>query len=373
MHHDDPRRASAIAPPLKASTLKDVAQLAGVSLMTASRVVNGKFESVRPATRRKVEQAIKALEYRPNLQGRGLRLSRSLSVGMLILDPLPTFLSDPFTTQLVAGLSNYLSGRDYSLNLQGITPRKLGRALPLRMNGVDAVCVFCSGSPAFRRRVMKRLQLGGQPTILFQETLTAPAGDFCVIGQDDFGGSVALARHLFERGARHMALVVPSIHWPAIAERKRGIEAYLQSLDAETRLDVVSSKSSHFEDVQVAMQHYLDAGARPAALLAGNGQIAVAAMNLLTRHAIRVPQDMMLATFHGFEYRQYTLPTLTSVRSPAYEMGTAGGREVIRRLTAGAFSAAKIELPVELEPGDSTEGWAGEVYDHRLIRTAPDP
>jgi LacI family transcriptional regulator len=292
---------------------------------------------------------------------------------MLILDPLPTFLSDPFTTQLVAGLSNYLSERDYSLSLQGITPRKLGRALPLRMNGVDAVCVFGSGSAAFRRRVMRRLQLGGQPTILFQETLPAPAGDFCVIGQDDFGGSLALARHLFERGARHMAFIVPSIHWPAIAERKRGIDAYLRSLDVETQLDMVKSKSSHFEDVQAAMQNYFDTGARPAALLAGNGQIAVAAMNLLTRHSIRVPQDMMLATFHGFEFRHYTVPTLTSVRSPAYELGTVGGREVIRRLTTGWFSAAKIELPVEFEPGDSTDGWAGQVADRPLIRPAPDP
>lgn len=373
MHHDDQRPASANAPVLKAPTLKDVARLAGVSLMTASRVVNGKLESVRPETRQKVEQAVRTLGYRPNLQGRGLRLSRSLSIGMLILDPLPTFLSDPFTTQLVAGLSNHLSERGYSLNLQGITPRKLGRALPLRMNGVDAVCVFCSGSPAFRRRVMKRLQLGRQPTILFQETLAVPAGDFCVIGQDDFGGSVALARHVFERGARHIALVVPSIHWPAIAERKRGIEVYLRSLDAETRLDVVSSKSSHFEDVQAAMQNYFDTGARPAALLAGNGQIAVAAMNLLTGQFIRVPQDMMLATFHGFEFRHYTVPTLTSIRSPAYELGTVGGREVIRRLTAGAFSAAKIELPVELEPGDSTEGWVGEVAERHPIRPAPDP
>lgn len=343
-----PRRAP--GPP----TLRDVAEFAGVSLMTASRVANGKVEKVRPETRRKVEEAVAALGYRPNLQGRGLRLSRSQSVGMLILDPLPTFLSDPFTTQVVAGLSNHLSERDYSLNIQGVSPKELERALPLRMHGVDALCVFCSGSAAFRRRVIRMLQARGQPAILLQESLPPPGGDICVISQDDFGGSIALARHVVERGARRLALLVPTIHWPAIAERKRGVESYLRSLDTGITLDVVSCQSSQFMDVQTSLSRYLSSEKRPDAILAGNGQIAVGAMHLLARGSIRIPEEMRLATFHGFEFRYYTDPVLTAVRSPAYELGYLAGEEIIRRLTVGSFAAPKIQLPVDIEIGGST-------------------
>lgn len=322
--------------------------------MTASRVVNRRLEEVRPETRERVEEAIAALGYRPNYNGRGLRLSRSLAIGMLILDPLPTFLADPFTTQLVAGLSNYLSEQGYSLNIQGVTPRKIRQALLLRINRTDGLCVFCSGSLTFRRRVLKMLELDGAPTVLFQETLPAPSDDFCVVRQDDFSGGALLARHLFERGARRIAFVVPPSQWPAILERKRGIESYLRSLAETVRLDIVTCRSSRFDDVREELTRCLRSKRRPDALLTGNGQIGIAAMKLLAARGLRVPQDIMVAGFHGFEYRYYSDPVLTTIRSPAYELGVRGGEEMIRRLTHGAFSAREIVLPIGFEPGEST-------------------
>ena len=95
-------------------TLADVSRDAGVSIMTVSNVVRGKSNLVRLETRKRVEESIARLNYRPNLSARSLRLSQQHSVGIVIADTDPAFLTDPFISRLVSGLSNYLSGRDYT-------------------------------------------------------------------------------------------------------------------------------------------------------------------------------------------------------------------------------------------------------------------
>ena len=123
-------------------TLADVSRDAGVSIMTVSNVVRGKSNLVRLETRRRVEAAIARLNYRPNLSARNLRLAHQHSVGILIADTDPAFLTDPFISRLVSGLSNYLSGRDYTLDVQGVAPERFESATILKKSGNDALCAI---------------------------------------------------------------------------------------------------------------------------------------------------------------------------------------------------------------------------------------
>ena len=86
-------------------TLADVSKDAGVSVMTVSNVVRGKTDLVRLETRRRVEASIARLNYRPNLSARSLRLLENRSVGIVVADSDPAFLTDPFISRLVSGLS----------------------------------------------------------------------------------------------------------------------------------------------------------------------------------------------------------------------------------------------------------------------------
>src|SRR3990170_68195 len=102
------------------------------------------------ATRLKVEEAIEQLGYRPQTTGRSLRLAQRFLIGMIVVDESPTFLADPFITQLVAGLSNHLSERDYGLVIQAVSGRDFGEASPVRRSETDALCLLLSGTA--RRR-----------------------------------------------------------------------------------------------------------------------------------------------------------------------------------------------------------------------------
>ena len=93
------------------------------------------------------------------------------NLGMIVVDESPAFLADPFITQLVAGLSNYLSERDYALVLQAVNESNFGRSSLIRRAETDALCALLSGPFGRRRRLQRRLADIDHPIILFQETL----------------------------------------------------------------------------------------------------------------------------------------------------------------------------------------------------------
>ncbi len=188
-------------------TLKDVAKLANVSVMTVSNVVNRRNGFVSELTRRNVEKIIQKVGYRPSATSRRLRSTEKYSVGMLIVDDSLAFLSDPFITEIVAGLSNHLSSNKYSLNIQGIQPHNFAVDSIFTNIGTDAICTILCGSPESRRKIVTELLTLRQPLIIFQETLEFKHKDVAVISQDDFDGGFDIASHVLSQGARKLLLL----------------------------------------------------------------------------------------------------------------------------------------------------------------------
>lgn len=330
-------------------TIKDVARAARVSPMTVSNVVNGKFRFVSEATRSLVENEIARLGYRVHKHGRNLRSAHHNSVGMVIVDESPSFLADPFTATMVAGLSNILSQAKYALSVQGIRPSAFTEAGFFRRFEVDGFCVVLSGSAAAREEMIAALSTLRQPTILFQEPISTFLDDFCVIRQDDFGGGALIARHLAEAGVKRVVMIQPAQQWPAIANREAGLRTGAKAF----AIEVVRAASEGFEDVQTALKAYLSAHPLPDALFGANDRIALAAMGFLQGRGIAVPAKVRVMGFNAFEPRRYVLPLLTSVRSPAYDLGVRAGETMLLRLESGAFPIREIVLPISLEMGDS--------------------
>src|SRR6266508_3740826 len=204
-------------------TLREVAVAAGVSPMTVSNLINGRFDSMRPQTREHIELQIQKLNYRPHTMARSLRTARRFSIGMVIIDEMPNYLADPFITCVVSGLSNHLNAKGYGLMLQGQSAAAFRNSPIVRDIRTDAICVMLSGSDTTRRGVVETLLGLGQPIVLFQETLRFADVDLCSIRQDDRGGSRMLGEAALETGARRLLMLVPQLFWPAIGERIKGV------------------------------------------------------------------------------------------------------------------------------------------------------
>lgn len=332
-----------------AVTIKDVAAAAGVTPMTVSNVINEKPGTVGPAARARVLKAIERLGYRPDAVARRLRTKRFGAIGVLILDDTPQYLNDPFTTNVVAGLGNFATEHGYSLVLQGIRSSTVDSAVLLSRLETDGVCAMLAGSPAERRKLVAKIAGNHQPLVLIQDK--SMPGDICAVRQDDRDGAAMIARHAIAKGARRLYMLVPSLEWPAMVEREAGIRAVAAAARAE--LVVVRCGDEGMDATQTALLTTITEKGLPDAILGGNDRMAIAALKLLSARGIAVPGKVLVTGFNGFEAARYTTPTLTTVHSPAYDIGRRAGAEILARIETGAFTAKDVVLPVAIEYGQT--------------------
>jgi LacI family transcriptional regulator len=332
-------------------TLSDVAREAGVSVMTVSNFIHAK--PVRLRTRKLVEAAVARLNYRPNVSARSLRLSKEYSVGIVIADNDPAYLNDPFISRLVSGLSNYLSSLDYTLDVQGVAPERFESATILKKVGNEALCAILCGPKTLRREHFAYLSRLGQPIIVFREAFQPPSPNVAIIGQDDLSGGRQLGEHLLKRHARSVVFVRPALEWFAVEQREKGLRGVLATATPAVDIKTLIAPSEGFEDVHQVVRDQLTRRS-PAAIVAATDSMAAAVLKACEHAGLRVPKDMLIAGFNGFDVWRHTSPTITTVVSPAYEMGRRAGELLIERLKTGRFSRRSVLLPVRLQPGEST-------------------
>jgi LacI family transcriptional regulator, galactose operon repressor len=339
--------------PHKRVTLSDVSKAAGVSLMTVSNVASGKGHLVRRETREHVQTAIARLRYRPNLSARSLRLSQTFSVGIVIADSDPAFLNDPFISRLVSGVSNYLSALDYTLDVQGVAPERFENATILKRIRNDAFCAVLCGPQPLRKRHFGYLQHLEQPVVVFQEVFRSTAANISLVRQDDFGGGQTIGKHLQQRNVRRVAFIRPRLDWSAVEQREKGLRLALEGTRSPAQVSTYVAASESFEDVCVVTEQLLQANV-PDAIVAATDSMAVAALKTCEHRGVRVPRDILLVGFNGFDAWRYTTPTLTTVTSPAYDMGQFAGELLIKRLRGKKFDTRNRVFTVAFQPGEST-------------------
>ena len=330
-------------------TLKDVAKLCGVSSMTVSNVLNGRDKEVGLGTRKRILKAIEDLEYRPNFAAKGLRAQRTYAIGMLILDDVPEFLNDPFTTQVVAGLSNFATDRGYSLILQGLRSQSTSTLPMLGHLQTDGVCAILSGTRDLRRKfVMRALDLR-VPVVLIQEEFDHPL--VCSLRQDDRGAARKIAQYLVAKGARRLHYLAPSAHWPAIVQRIAGTREVCDE-DACT-LKIIECGDESVGATQKAVAESIDTDGMPDAFIGGNDRMAMAALRLLSDRGVSVPDQVRVTGFNAFDFASFASPSLVTARSVAYDMGRRAGVEMLKAIELGGFEERGLVLPVSVVSGQS--------------------
>jgi LacI family transcriptional regulator len=334
------------------ATLREVAREAGVSVMTVSNVINGKHHLMSNETRQTVHAAVDKLGYRPHSRARSLRLSHDFSIGMLIVDPSPSFLTDAFTTHVVAGLSNYLNQSGYALLIQGTAPEPVRETPMLRQRRTDAICLMASGDAATRRAIYRILEEARQPAVVLQEEVPDFLTDAISVRQDDRGGGAMLARHVLAQGCRRLVYLREAHPWPALENRHRGICSAVADFNGAS-VDSLCCETAGTVEAQSAFAAYAEARGLPDAVLAGNDQIGIAVLKWLAERAVAVPDRVKVTGFNAFDFWQFATPTLTTVRSPAYALGETAAANLLQRLKVGCFVQRDVILAVALEPGAS--------------------
>lgn len=329
--------------------MRDVAALAGVSVQTVSNHVNGRHQFMAKDTRARVAAAMEELGYHPNLTARGLRSSETKTLGFLVLDEHARFLADPLTDLIIAGVGDVARERDYGILIQSSRPSDGAERLltPVLQSRVDGVFLLLSGRKRVRNSVIERVGELTDKFVVFDEPIDDPA--IISIRAADRAGARQLTEHLLDRGHRRIAFVGAATPWAVVEQRRRGFEDALRATGVEPdpallRLEAGWEPASA---VPIA-EDLLGAEDPPTAVLCASDLLALATVRTALRMRLRVPDDVAVAGFDDLVFADFAHPALTTVRVPAYDMGSTAAAILLNTLAGETAESRHLQLPVEL-------------------------
>lgn len=312
------------------ASLKDVAALAGVSPRTVSNVVND-HPQVAPHTRRRVQEALVALDYRPNLAARNLRGGRSGMVGLVVPE-----LDSPYFSEIAALVSAAAEEHSWTVLTDG-TRGDVHRERRLLQGARDHLVDGLVLSPWALTADDLRDRAGGVPMVLLGEH--APPGLVDHVAVDNVAAAAGATGHLLALGRRRVAAVGVSARGGVDTSRLR-LQGYRQALAAaDVAVDPtleVAVDFLHRADGAAAMRRLLDGGARPDALFCFTDQLALGAMRVALERGLQVPGDLAVVGFDDIEDGRYATPSLSTVSPDKAAIATSALTCLAERISRGA-------------------------------------
>ncbi len=295
-----------------ATTIKDVARAAGVSVATVSRALNG-ADNVTPETRRRVQAMALELRFTPSSAARSLITRRTHTVGALLPD-----LYGEYFSELIRGIDLKARARGLHLLVSSSHGDALEAVAALRaMHGrVDGLLIM---SPHVDTLSLADNLPAGLPAVLINTRFEGDEQSSFTV--DNHGGAFAMTRHLIARGHRRVAFIGgPDKNYEA-QERLRGYRAALAEwLPGVAELVLAGDFSE--ESGWRAGSELASLAERPGAVFCGNDMMAIGCLAALAEAGVRVPQDIALAGFDDIPISRYLTPPLTTVRGRIAELGS---------------------------------------------------
>lgn len=335
--------------------MREVAGRAGVSVQTVSNYVNKRYELMAEDTRTRVAKAMRDLGYHPNVTARGLRSAKTRTLAFLVLDEHASFLADPLTDLIMAGIGDLARERDYGILIQASKPSQDPDRLlaPVLESRVDGAFLLLSGDREIRVEHIRRLGEVTDRFVVFDEPISDPK--IMSVRAADRDGGRELAKHLIERGHRRIAFIAASAAWAVIEQRVLGLNDALREhgIEPDPELQVFEAGWKPATAIPIA-ERLLGRPDRPTAIMCATDLLALATVQTATRMGLKVPGDLAVCGFDDFPFAEFAQPALTTVRVPAYEMGREAARMLIGRLDDDGATAEQIEFSVELLIRSST-------------------
>lgn len=322
------------------STIKDVAEAAGVSVATVSRVLN-RTGNVQPATERRVRSAIETLNYSPNLLGRNLRQGETRKILVL----LSTF-SNQFYSRVVRGIEDTAAGRGYAVMVgatHDVPAVESGYLQMLKTRLVDGV-IFLSviGEGAVLNR-----ELAGFPVVQACE----PRGEFLTprVSIDNVAAGREAAEYLLQMGHREIAYFgAPGGEDLSSAKREIGFRQALFNAGIPLREDWVLHEGFSINAGARAAEHLLAGEQLPTAVFCASDSSAAGAIRRFDQAGLLVPADISVMGFDNTQLSEVYLPPITTTRQPQYQIGKQAMEFLLNRLEEQDQATPMLYLPHEI-------------------------
>ena len=333
-----------------ASTIKDVARLAGVSISTVSRVANN-ASNVSPPIRKKVLRAIKALNYTPNIVARSLEARSLKNIAVVMGRTMDQAFSNPDFFVILQGITSTLVKQEYSTLL--LTDLKQSMELEhciklIRSGAVQGVIVVGS---FVHDPLLSRLLEEDCPFVLIgyppdnPDIYTTP---FNTVSTNDKQSAYQAVRFLLERGHRRIGLVHAPLSYAA--NRKR-YDGYIEAItEAGLRIDhtLIASTSYEVSETVSTVTALLTVAHPPTAVFCTDDYKAIGVLRAALGLGMRVPEDLSVMGHNNYQISELTTPPLTTVTVPMFELGRSAGEILMRKITDPSTPIENLFFPNRL-------------------------
>ncbi len=328
-------------------TLVEVAKLAGVSVMTASRALSGEGYASEE-TKAKVQAAAKQLRYAPNALARMMKGGKTNVIGVVVND-----LSSSVVNCFVTALSEEVRKVDMDLfiyNSLGDMGGGKGARVSQMLHGLWDGLVYVL--PRMTDDYLETLEQSTSPIVLinyFRRETTLP-----VVMGDNINGAHDAVSHLIELGHRRIAFIRGNAYTGQSDLRERGYGAALG--EAGLKVDPALVYQGDFSEQSglEGARHLLDLADPPTALFVANDGMAHGCLNAIREKGLRVPEDISVIGFDDIPASAMTQPPLTTLRHPFEAIAQATVQELVRRIKGEPGRRQRIEFPSEFVVRAST-------------------
>lgn len=329
-------------------TLKDVAKEAGVSTATVSHVVNN-TRYVSPEVEARVNNAIKKVNYRPNIAARCLKTNKTAMFGVVVCTYDNSFHSELlFWINSICQEKNYSTLVSYISNAPGSEKQAI---MNLVDRGVDGLII---NSVAPEEDIEDFLNELDTPFVLMNRFMKKNPGD--TIHTDDFNGGKIAVEHLLSLGHTRIGLISIASN-PVFSDSLR-IDGYKEALSKagiDFDEDLVFLRDYQAETGMMAFNHFMSLENPPTALFCCSDVIAMGAVKAANLANIKIPEDISIIGYDDFIYADYMVPSLTTIAQNKEKLGVGAVELLLERVNKKRTDRVDFSVKPELIVRESTE------------------
>ncbi|OZS78461.1 LacI family transcriptional regulator [Tetzosporium hominis] len=298
---------------MKKITMMDVANEAGVSKSTVSQYINNRYEYMSLETKKKIELAIKELNYRPNTIARSLKQKTTFTIGVIVSNILHNF-----STQVIRAIEDVCHEQDFHVivcNADDMPEKEMKYIQMLRDKQVDGLIVFPTGG---NLDLYKELESTEFPVVFLDRLL--PEVTMPALLLDNKKAVQLAVDHLRERGYESVLLVTNAIN--QVYPRKVRVDAFVD-YTKEIGMDgsQVHVLSRPLEEIQLELKSLLQQQ-KIDAIIAGNDLALFEIFHVIQNEQLMIPTDIALISIDDTTFSTFIKPELTAIAQPAFQMGT---------------------------------------------------
>lgn len=306
------------------ATIYEVSSLAGVSLATVSRVINNNTR-VSDKTRKKVEDAMLELGYRPNSIAQSLASNRTNSVGILVSE-----LHGPFFGQMMAGIESELraAGKHVIITTGHSEEDKEKEGIDFLISrNCDALIVHLEG---LTDEYLINLSKGSTP-IYFMSKIIPELKENCIYLDNELGGYLA-AKAIIDKGHTKIAYISGPKFKPDSKDRLTGHKRALSEHNLAFNKELYFEGDFKETGGKTGLKQFLTKKLAFTALVCANDEMASGAMTYAREHGFALPQDLSIIGFDNIIFSRHIYPKLTTIDNPVYDMGHMAAKLVLKNV-----------------------------------------